>query len=241
MASEHTYKPFDDDIARLRSAVTVMGGLVERQIECAIDAALERDLEKVTQVLVDEAAVNQLHLETDLRCNQVIAKRQPIAIDLREVIAVIHMINDLERIGDEAKKIAKRVRDILNTEPQVPQDRVREMAGISVDMLRRAIDAFVRQDSAAAREVMARDDVVDDIRDELTALLMDRIVQDKVAVAPALTMIFMVQSIERIADHAKSIAEFVVHVVEGVDLRYQSSRAKAAAAAAAAKASGGAT
>jgi phosphate transport system protein len=227
MAHEHTYKPFDTDIARLRSAVTVMGGLVERQIERAIDAALHRDLDLVAQVLTDEASVNQLHLETDLRCNQVIAKRQPIAIDLREVIAVIHMINDLERIGDEAKKIAKKVRDIVSTEPQVPQERVRMMSDLVVEMLRRAIDAFVRQDSAAAMAVVAADEEVDALRDELTALLMDRITQDKVPVAPALTMIFMVQSIERIGDHAKNIAEFVVHIVEGVDLRYQGSRAKA--------------
>jgi phosphate transport system protein len=230
MANEHTYKPFDTDIARLRSAVTVMGGLVERQIERAIDAALHRDLEKVTQVLTDEATVNQLHLETDLRCNQIIAKRQPIAIDLREVIAVIHMINDLERIGDEAKKIAKKVRDIMDTEPQVPHDRVRLMSEMVIDMLRRAIDAFVRQDSETAKAVMASDEAVDALRDELTAGLMDRLTERQVPVAPALTMIFMVQSIERIGDHAKNIAEFVVHVVEGVDLRYKASRAKAAGA-----------
>jgi phosphate transport system protein len=230
MANEHTYKPFDTDIARLRSAVTVMGGLVERQIERAIDAALHRDLEKVTQVLTDEAAVNQLHLETDLRCNQIIAKRQPIAIDLREVIAVIHMINDLERIGDEAKKIAKKVRDIMDTEPQVPHDRVRLMSEMVIDMLRRAIEAFVRQDSEAAKAVVASDEAVDALRDELTAGLMDRLTQRQVPVAPALTMIFMVQSIERIGDHAKNIAEFVVHIVEGVDLRYKASRAKAAGA-----------
>ncbi|MFP5461278.1 MAG: phosphate signaling complex protein PhoU [Gammaproteobacteria bacterium] len=230
MANEHTYKPFDTDIARLRSAVTVMGGLVERQIERVIDAALHRDLEKVTQVLTDEATVNQLHLETDLRCNQIIAKRQPIAIDLREVIAVIHMINDLERIGDEAKKIAKKVRGIMDTEPQVPHDRVRLMSEMVVDMLRRAIDAFVRQDSETAKAVVASDEAVDALRDELTAGLMDRLTERQVPVAPALTMIFMVQSIERIGDHAKNIAEFVVHVVEGVDLRYKASRAKAAGA-----------
>ena len=230
MASEHTYKPFDTDIDRLRSSVTVMGGLVERQIERAIDAALHRDLDKVAQVLTDEASVNQLHLETDLRCNQIIAKRQPIAIDLREVIAVIHMINDLERIGDEAKKIAKKVRDIMDTEPQVPHDRVRLMSEMVIDMLRRAIEAFVRQDSEAAKAVVASDEAVDELRDELTAGLMERLTNRQVPVAPALTMILMVQSIERIGDHAKNIAEFVVHIVEGVDLRYKASRAKAAGA-----------
>lgn len=228
MAHEHTYRPFDADIARLRSAVTVMGGLVERQIERAIDAALNRDLENVAQVLIDEGAVNQLHLETDLRCNQIIAKRQPIAIDLREVIAVIHIINDLERIGDEAKKIAKKVRNLMDTEPQLPQLKVRQMSETVIGMLRRAIDAFVRQDSEAAKAVVARDEEVDALRDELTATMMERLTQQQVAVAPALTVIFMVQSIERIGDHAKNIAEFVVHIVEGVDLRYKSSRAKAA-------------
>ncbi len=226
MAHEHTYKPFDTDIARLRSAVTVMGGLVERQIERAVDAAIGRDLDLVAQVLADEAAVNQLHFETDLRCNQIIAKRQPIAIDLREVIAVIHISNDLERIGDEAKKIAKKVRDILNTEAQVPHDQVHSMAEQVIVMLRRAIDAFVRQDSGAAKAVVASDDAIDDLRDQLTAILTDRMAQGQVPVPPALAMIFMVQSIERIGDHAKNIAEFVIHVVEGIDLRYESSRAK---------------
>jgi phosphate transport system protein len=227
MSNEHTYRPYDTDNELLRSAVTVMGGLVERQIERAVSAALERDLELVTRVLTDEASVNQLHMETDLRCNQIIARRQPIAIDLREVIAVIHMINDLERIGDEAKKIAKKVRNILDTTAQVPHDRVRLMSEMVIEMLRRAIDSFVRQDSEAAKAVVASDKEVDLLRDELTAGLTQRLSDHLVPVAPALTMIFMVQSIERIGDHAKNIAEYVVHIVEGVDLRYKSSRANA--------------
>ena len=110
MLQDHTTRQFDTDIDRLRSVVTMMGGLVERQFVRAIDAVRLRDLGLVAQVLADEQRVNQLHLESDLRCNQTIARRQPIAIDLREIIAIIHTNNDLERIGDEAKKIALKSR-----------------------------------------------------------------------------------------------------------------------------------
>lgn len=225
MTQEHTYRPFDADIDRLRSAVTVMGGLVERQLVRAVDAVRLRDLDRVAQVLTDEAMVNQLHLETDLRCNQVIAKRQPIAVDLREIVCVIHMINDLERIGDEAKKIAKKARELERTEqPPVPLDEIQAMAELVLGMLRQAIDAFVRHDSALARSLVERDERVDAMRDDLLRRLMERMTQDSAAVSASLSMVFVVQSIERIGDHVKNIAEFVVNVVEGVDPRYSRSR-----------------
>ena len=104
MPSEHTYKAFDLDIDTLRGSVTTMGGLVERQFVRSVDAVRYGDLRRVMEVLTDEQTVNRMHIESDLRCNQVIAKRQPIAVDLRETIAVIHSINDLERIGDKPRR-----------------------------------------------------------------------------------------------------------------------------------------
>jgi phosphate transport system protein len=219
---EHTYRPFDADIDRLRSAVTTMGGLVERQLARAVDAVRERDLRLLAQVLVDEGVVNQLHLETDLRCNQTIARRQPIAVDLREIIAVLHINNDLERIGDEAKKIALRARAIeASGVLPIPPDRVDEMTGIVVEMLRGALDAYIRHDADAARAVARRDDEVDSLRDALIVELMERIGGTPGIVSQALAMIFVVQSLERAGDHATNIAEYVVHVVEGSDVRHQ--------------------
>lgn len=221
MLQDHTIRQFDTDIDRLRSVVTMMGGLVERQFVRAIDAVRLRDLGLVAQVLADEQRVNQLHLESDLRCNQTIARRQPIAIDLREIIAIIHTNNDLERIGDEAKKIALKSRELQNANPPpITLERIERMAQTVGDMLRTAIDAFVRHDTAAATALNERDDEVDALRDNLIAEMMDVMTKRPEVVSPAMALIFIVQSIERVGDHAKNIAEYVVNVVEGVDMRH---------------------
>lgn len=222
MLQDHTIRQFDTDIDKLRSVVTMMGGLVERQFVRAVDAVRLRDLGIVAQVLADEQRVNQLHLESDLRCNQTIARRQPIAIDLREIIAIIHTNNDLERIGDEAKKIALKSREfqLAGPPPPITLDRIERMAGIVGDMLRSAIDAFVRHDTAVAKALGERDDEVDALRDDLIAEMMGVMAKRPEAVSPAMALIFIVQSIERVGDHAKNIAEYVVNVVEGIDLRH---------------------
>ena len=218
--TDHTYKQFDTDIDAMRSAMSTMGGLVERQFVRAVDAIRFGDLRLVMQVLTDERVVNQLHVESDLRCNQMIARRQPIAVDLREIIAVIHAINDLERVGDEAKKIALKAQSFGESELPIPIDPVVRMAGMVAEMLRAAIDAFVRHDEAAAERLAARDDEVDALRDELITQLIARMTDDPSAVSSALAMVFVVQSIERVGDHAKNIAEYIVHVVSGVDTRH---------------------
>lgn len=218
--TDHTFKQFDTDIDTMRSAVSMMGGLVERQFVRAVDAVQYGDLRLVTQVLEDERVVNQLHLESDLRCNQMIARRQPIAVDLREIIAVIHTINDLERIGDEAKKIALKAKNFVEGRLPVPFEPIGRMAEIVVEMLRGAIDAFVRQDAGAAARLTSRDDEVDALRDSLVAQLISRMTDDPTTVSDALALVFIVQSIERVGDHAKNVAEYVVHVVSGVDPRH---------------------
>ena len=218
--TDHTFRQFDTDIERMRSAVSMMGGLVERQFVRAVDAVRDGDLQRVTQVLEDERVVNQLHLESDLRCNQMIARRQPIAVDLREIIAVIHSINDLERVGDEAKKIALKARQFVGAPLPIPFEPILRMSEIVVEMLRGSIDAFVRQDESAAARLSMRDDEVDALRDELIAQLIKRMGDDPEVVSSALALVFIVQSIERVGDHAKNIAEYVVHVVSGIDARH---------------------
>lgn len=220
MSQEYTHRQFDTDIDALRSAVTMMGALVERQFVRAVDAVRLRDLGLAAQVLADEQKVNQLHVESDLRCNQTIARRQPIAIDLREIIAVIHTINDLERIGDEAKKIALKSRALQPAGPPIAMDRIERMSTLVCGMLDAAIDAFVRHDTRVAALLDDRDDEVDALRDELIAELMARMSAEPQAVSPGLALIFVVQSIERVGDHAKNIAEYVVNMVEGIDLRH---------------------
>ena len=218
--TDHTFKQFDTDIDMMRSAVSMMGGLVERQLVRAVDAVRHGDLRLVTQVLEDERVVNQLHLESDLRCNQMIARRQPIAVDLREIIAVIHTINDLERIGDEAKKIALKAKNFVDGRLPVPFEPIGRMTDIVAEMLHGAIDAFVRQDAGAAARLTMRDDEVDALRDSLVVQLIGRMTDDPESVSDALALVFVVQSIERVGDHAKNVAEYVVHVVSGVDPRH---------------------
>jgi len=219
--TDHTYKAFDTDIDAMRSAISTMGGLVERQFVRSVDAVRNGDLQLVMEVLADEKVVNQLHVESDLRCNQVIARRQPIAVDLREIIGVIHSINDLERIGDEATKIALKARHFQSGVLPIPFDPIERMAEIVARMLRTSIDAFVRQDERAAATLFAQDHEVDALRDELVRQLIRRMSTDPTGVSEALALVFVVQSIERVGDHAKNIGEYVVHVVSGVDARHR--------------------
>jgi phosphate transport system protein len=228
--TDHTNRQFDSDIDGVRSAFTTLGGLVERQVIRAIDSIKLGDLRLATQVLVEERQVNQMHIESDLRCNQVIARRQPIAVDLREIIAILHSVNDLERIGDEAKKIALKAPLFVDGRMPVRFEPIAEMADIAIDMLRSAIEAFMRQDLSAAETLHERDSEVDALRDQQIAVLMARMAEEPKAVQECMALVFIVQSIERIGDHAKNIAEYVINVVSGVDSRHARSEKAAAAA-----------
>jgi phosphate transport system protein len=218
--SEHTFRAFDHDIAGMRQAVIEMGTLAGRQVRRAVEAVSTGNLGLVADVLADERIVNAWHVRLDTMCGQIIALRQPTAIDLREVIGVIHTINDLERIGDEAKKIALKSRSIDPVALSEQVGRIGGMAEQASDMLSRALDAFVRHDTEVAVQLGACDDSVDALRDELVDELMARMTREPKMVAQALDLILVVQSIERIADHAESVSEYIVNVVEGVDMRH---------------------
>jgi phosphate transport system protein len=218
--NDHTVRAFDADMAGMRRAVVVMGGLVERQFRRAVESVFTGDVELVSRVLADERAVNALHLQIDDLCNRIIALRQPIAVDLREVIGVIHTINDLERVGDESKKIALKGRGVDASTWSEQLGRIAGMAEQAGDMLTRAIDAFGRHDPQVARQLGACDDSVDDLRDALVDELTAHMRTEPTRVAPALELILIVQSIERVADHAENIAEYIVNVVQGVDMRH---------------------
>lgn len=236
---EHTTKAFDADIDSMRSLIITMGGLVEKQFTRAVDSVRYGDLRLITQVLTDEDTVNRLHIQADMLCNQVLARRQPFAVDLREVLAAIHTVNDLERIGDEAKKIALKARDMEASAQRMglPIDSIEGISEEVRDMLSKALDAFVRHDTSVAETLVQRDREVDKQREALHKQLMQWIAgandgtqqpRTSEGVSAALDLIFVVQSIERIGDHAKNIAEYVVKVVEGVDLRHSNSRPIAA-------------
>jgi len=224
---EHTARSFDADIDLLRSNVLKMGGLVERQVQRAVDGIRLMDLGLVAEVLADEEVVNRLHVQTDLMCNRVIAKRQPIAIDLREIIAILHMINDLERVGDEAKKVALKVRRLGGKSLPVPVQPISAMAADACDMLRLALDAFVRHDTGIAQTLTERDRNLDSQRDAIVADLLANMATAPATIGTAMDLVLVVQSLDRVGDHAKNVAEYVVNVVEGVDSRHDAIASRA--------------
>jgi phosphate transport system protein len=221
--TSHTVTSFDTDIGGMRRAILAMGQLAAEQFRRAVASVGTGDAGLVAEILATERRVNRLHVEIDGLCSEIIAKRQPIAVDLREVIGTIHIAADLERIGDEAKKIAKKGRVISG---DTLQDVVRDMRGMAdraADMFDRALDALTRHDVSVAAGLAASDDEVDALRESLTSALVGRMGTDPACIEPALNLVMIVRSIERVADHAESIGEIIVNVSEGVDLRHKTS------------------
>ena len=223
--SEHTNKQFDAEMEAIRSGVLSMGGIVEQQLARAIEALeKEDDAERMDAVGVDEAAINQLQIAIDQQCAQIIARRQPAAVDLRMVLTVSKIVNDLERVGDEVKKIAYKAAQARSSDRLARvryYDTTRALAH-AMAMLRLALDAFARLDVAAAADVVGRDAAIDAAFASILRQLVSYMMEDPRTITPALEIVFIAKSIERIGDHAKNIAEAVVQVVKGKDVRHAS-------------------
>jgi phosphate transport system protein len=220
--TSHTDTSFDADIGGMRRAILSMGRLAAEQFRRAVVSVGSGDAGLVAEILATERRVNRLHVEIDGLCAEIIAKRQPIAVDLREVIGTIHIAADLERIGDEAKKIAKKGRSIQGDSLQDVVSSMRGMADRAADMFDRALDALTRHDVSVAAGLAASDDEVDTLRETLTSTLVARMGSEPGCIESALNLVMIVRSIERVADHAESIGEIIVNVSEGVDLRHKS-------------------
>jgi phosphate transport system protein len=221
--TEHTHKQFDTEMEAIRSGVLTMGGLVETQMSRAIVLLEGKDEHgMVEQVIADEKMINQMQVDIDQQCSQIIAKRQPAAIDLRMVLTVTKIVNDLERVGDETKKIAKKAAQAAQTQrlAQVRYFDVARAAERAKEMLQLALDAFARLDVSAAAEVIDLDDEIDAAFSAVLRQLISYMMEDPRTITPALEIVFMAKSIERIGDHAKNIAEAVVQVVKGKDVRH---------------------
>jgi phosphate transport system protein len=219
----HTHKQFDAEMEAIRSGVLTMGGLVETQMSRAIVLLGGRDDAGLAeQVSADEQAINRMQSDMDQQCSQIIAKRQPAAIDLRMVLTVTKIVNDLERVGDETKKVAKKA-TLAAQNPRLAQVRyfdVARAAGRAKEMLQLALDAFARLDVNAATEVIDLDDEIDAAFSAILRQLISYMMEDPRTITPAIEIVFMAKSIERIGDHAKNIAEAVVQVVKGIDVRH---------------------
>jgi phosphate transport system protein len=226
----HISKQFDAELEAVRTRVLQMGGLVEEQIVKAIDALASGDMESIERVISDDTRVNALEVELDEACSHIIARRQPAASDLRLIIAVIKTITDLERIGDEAEKIARMAKLIHGAERMhMPRLELKHMAEHTLSMLRKALDSFARLDSGAAGKVVVADQLVDDEFRSVLRQIITFMMEDPRTISRCLEILFVAKALERIGDHSKNMAEYVIYMVEGRDVRHLGSTKEAAA------------
>lgn len=218
---EHIVKQFDGELESVRTRLLEMGGRVEQQLTQALAAIAEMDTDIANKVLRDEDKIDQLEVEIDEDCILMIARRQPAASDLRLVIAVTRAVRDLERIGDEAAKIAKHAIDLVD-QGGAPSgySEVRHIGQAVTDMLHSSLDAFARNDADAAMATIKSDRKIDD--DYRTALraLMTYMMEDSRSIGRVLNIVWVVRALERIGDHSKNLCEQIVYMVMGKDIRH---------------------
>jgi phosphate transport system protein len=220
--SEHLSKQYDSDLDALRSRVLQMGGLVEAQILAAIEGFSTGNPELFDRVIETELRVNGYEVSIDTDCSHIIVRRQPAATDLRLIMAVSKTVTDLERIGDEAEKIARMSKQIHERDRLKVQrfGEIRHVGNIAVQMLRQALDAFARLDAEQAAQVVREDVTIDDEFRSIVRQLITFMMEDPRTISSALEVLWIAKAIERIGDHAKNVAENVIYIVKGTDVRH---------------------
>ncbi len=220
--NDHISKQFDTELESIRASVLQMGGLVESQIKNAIESLINGDVALMNRVITEDHRVNAMEVKIDEACSQMIARRQPTAGDLRLIMTVVKTITDLERIGDEAEKIA-RMAKMLSQKNVLAFPRYHEIKNaseIAVDMLRKALDAFARLDVMMAAQVVRQDDQVDEEFRSIMRYLITFMMEDPRTISTSLEILFVAKAIERIGDHAQNMAEYVIYMVKGRDVRH---------------------
>ncbi len=222
MTGEHSSKQYDQELEAIRSKVLLMGGMVETQFDAALECFRVGDTERAERVIAEDQAVNQLEVSLDDACSHLIVRRQPTANDLRTVMATIKVITDLERIGDEATKVARIAKGLHERGPSSfnHYDMIRTISKATCDLLHDALDAFARLDGKQALQLIAADEVVDHEFRTIMRTLVTFMMEDPRTISNALDTLWVAKAIERIGDHAKNIAEYVIYVVEGRDIRH---------------------
>jgi len=222
MPDKHISTQFDSELTGVSSRVMEMGGLVESQIHQAIYALAQFSAETADQVLVTEARVNHMEVDIDRDLSSIIARRQPTARDLRLLIAISKTTANLERVGDEAAKIARMVKSIIESGSarQLPSSDLRMASDLAAGLLRKALDAFARLDVQAAVSILKEDDLIDQEFDGFVRKLITYMMEDPRTISPSLDLLFLAKAVERIGDHAKNIAEFIIYIVKGADVRH---------------------
>jgi phosphate transport system protein len=215
----HT-RHFEDALETLKERLLAMGGLAEERVRSAVIGLSDRDLELVEQVLNGDEPINNLHIEVDDRCFKLLALHQPMAADLRAIVAAVKINTDLERVGDLAVNIAEAAKRYLQHPPVKPLIDIPRMGTIAQAMLRDALDAFVRRDVALAEKVLSEDDVLDALKTQIFRELLTFMLSDPTTIEGSLDLILVSRHLERIGDHATNIAEDVIFLVSAKDVRH---------------------
>jgi phosphate transport system protein len=224
MNERHISSRFDADLRDVSNRVLEMGGLAESQVVLAMRALAQMDGDAAAEVLQQEERVNQMEVEIDATMQRIIAMRQPAAVDLRLLIAVSKAIANLERVGDEAARVARTVQRLIDTgvstRLRVPVADLSHESDLAIAQLRRSLDAFARLDAVQALEVLKHDDQIDQEFDGLLRKLITYMMEDPRTISSSLDLVFVAKAIERVGDHAKNLAEATIYVVKGTDVRH---------------------
>ncbi len=224
MTDKHLSTQFDSELSAISTRVLEMGGLVESQVAQAMYALSHFSSETAAQVLAMEEKVNQMELDIDRDLSSIIARRQPTARDLRLLIAVSKTIGNLERVGDEAARIGRTVQRLVNTgvssRLRLPVADVSFEATLATSLLRKALDAFARLDVDKAVEVLKQDDQLDQEFEGLMRKLITFMMEDPRTISASIDLVFVAKAIERVGDHAKNLAEQIIYIVKGTDVRH---------------------
>lgn len=223
--ASHTDKAFEADLREVREKLLVMGGKVEEQIAKSMRALTERDSELGEQVMEGDLEVNRLEVDIDELCRRILALRQPAASDLRLITTGLKIVTDLERIGDEAVNIAERAIELNQAPALAPYVDFPRLAELAQEQVKKALDAFVRADPETAEEVLQSDDQLDDLFVKIFNELLGFMMEDSRTIRRATALVSICKYLERIGDHAMNVAEMVIYMVRGTDVRHPKSRA----------------
>jgi phosphate transport system protein len=211
---------FQEELEQLKARLLEMGGLAEDRLRLAVSGLVDRDVSTIERVLGGDTDINQLHIEIDDRCFKLLALHQPMAVDLRAIVSAVKINTDLERVGDLAVNIAEAVRRYMQHPPVKELIDIPRMAVIAQDMLRDALDAYVRRDTFLAQNVLDRDDELDALKTLVFRELLNHMLRDPGTIEPSLDLILISRHLERIGDHATNVAEDVIFMVSAKDVRH---------------------
>jgi phosphate transport system protein len=217
---ERVVRHFQEELEALQQRLLAMGGLAEERVREAVRGLADRDIDQVDAVMIGDEPVNDLHIEIDDRCFKLLALHQPMAADLRIIVAAVKINTDLERVGDLAVNIAEAGKRYLQHPPVKPLIDIPRMGDIAQVMLRDALDAFVRRDVSLAEAVLAEDDRLDALRNQIFRELITYMLQNPATIEPSLDLILISRHLERIGDHATNVAEDVIFMVSARDVRH---------------------